>query len=82
MSEIVVQLEPEAGMEQLEEAATALGISVRPMHPGTTDPTLSRKLRSEAPDPEAARRVAASLQESDAVEAAYYKPDAEAPGLD
>lgn len=80
VSEIVVHLQPEAEMEQLEEAATALGVSIRPMHPGIADSRLSRTFRAEAPDPEAARRVAASLQESDAVEAAYYKPDAELPG--
>lgn len=80
MSDIVVHLQPDAEVEQLEEAATALGVPIRPMHPGISDPRLSRTFRSEAPDPEAAKRVAASLQELDAVEAAYYKPDVELPG--
>jgi hypothetical protein len=42
------------------------------MYPGSSDP--------EAPTPEAAKQLAASLLESDAVEAAYYKPDAGLPG--
>jgi hypothetical protein len=79
MPEIVVQLHPEAAVSDMEEAASALGVSLQPMHPGTDDPELSRKFRSEVPDRDEAEQVAASLMESDAVEAAYYKPDAELP---
>jgi hypothetical protein len=79
MPEIVVHLQPEAAVSDAEEAASALGVSLEPMYPGVDDPELSRRFRSEVPDPEAAKAVAASLMESDAVEAAYYKPDAELP---
>lgn len=89
--EIVVQLSPQVAAEfadpeqaspspdALVPGLTDLGLSLEPMHPGESDPALSAYFTTVAPNPEEAQRAIETLRASDAVEAAYIKPPAEAP---
>jgi hypothetical protein len=82
---VIVQVAPPAAVRgpdsasaglplDLKEAASRLGIDVRPMHPGVDDPALARYFYVEAPDQPAAERVIAQLQKLRGVEAAFLKP--------
>lgn len=58
----------------LQEAVSRVGINLRPMHPGVTDPNLASYYYVETPDQPAAERVIAQLRQCNSVEAAYLKP--------
>lgn len=58
----------------IEETVQAAGASLRPLHPGTADASLSRYFAVDVPDVATAQRVARELLSLDGVEAAYVKP--------
>ena len=70
--------QPSGEVDALLERADRLGVSLEPVHPGERDPSLAGYFTVEVPD-ERAEGVLASLQASDAVEAAYVKPAEEPP---
>ena len=82
---VTVQIKPPAAAErsryvpgqlpaELREAESSLGITIQPMHPGTTDPTLASYFYVDVPDQPAAERVIALLRQYSSVEAAFLKP--------
>jgi hypothetical protein len=72
---ITVQVSPHVRtVDELRALAERLGVTLVPMHPGSSDPTLRRYYSVEVADPAAAERVATRLRESPVVAAAYIKP--------
>ncbi|OGO38544.1 MAG: hypothetical protein A2W35_16025 [Chloroflexi bacterium RBG_16_57_11] len=67
--------------QELQVAASELGISLSPMYPEVSHPTLQPFFIIEVPDQAIAQKVITRLSKSAAVEAAYLQPDAEPPGL-
>lgn len=59
--------------------AEALGVTIAPMHPGTSEPDLITYFIVEVPDSETAQRVINRLRQSTEIEAAYLKPPDEPP---
>jgi len=57
----------------------ALGVSLKPMHPGIDDPGLIPYFMIEVEDYEFAQHLIQLLQEFKEVEAAYIKPEDEPP---
>lgn len=51
-----------------------MGVELRPMHPGSTDPRMAATFVVETSDDEAAKRIAARLRDLAGTEAAYVKP--------
>ena len=72
--EITTQLSPETALPELRALADELGLSFRPLHPGTSDPGLGSYFIIDVPDPASAQRVLERLRRSPAVRAAYIKP--------
>ena len=72
--EITTQLAPEAAEPELRELADELGLSIRPLHAGTTDPVLGSYFIVSLPDASLAKQVLDRLRQSPAVYAAYLKP--------
>lgn len=66
---------PEAA--ELLELVRALGVQLKPVHPGEEDPYLAPFFTVDVPDRETAERIATELQRCPAIEAAYIKPPAE-----
>jgi hypothetical protein len=64
---------------ELQALAQQLGVEIKPLHPGTQDPTLIQHLYVEVPDQQMAEQVIARLQQCNSVEAAYLKPPEEPP---
>ena len=92
--QVIVQLKPNAALafqhdmaehtqspelRQLQRTAQKLGVELRPMHPGTTDPLLAPFFVIETSDEAAARHIVNSLIRLKVVEAAYLKPPDELP---
>jgi hypothetical protein len=65
--------------EQLLKAATELGVSLMPVHPGQTHPLLAPYFTVEAKDKKTAEQIINRLQRLDAVEAAYLQPESKLP---
>ncbi|GJE62049.1 hypothetical protein [Methylobacterium trifolii] len=61
------------------QAVSALGCSLRAVHPGTSDPNLRRWFAVSVPDAGQAARLAEALRVRPEVTAAYVKPTDEAP---
>lgn len=59
---------------EIMSVAKDMGVELRPMHPGSTDPRMASTFVVEASDDEAAKRIAARLRELAGTEAAYIKP--------
>ena len=57
----------------------ALGVALKPMHPGTHEPDLMSYFTVDVADFESAQRVIDRLRQSKAVEAAYLTPPDELP---
>jgi hypothetical protein len=57
-----------------------LGISLTPMYPGQSHPSLAPFYFIDVPDQITAESVIARLTQSASVDAAYMQPDAELPG--
>jgi hypothetical protein len=72
--EITTQLAPEAAEPELRDLADEFGLSVRPLHAGTSDPVLGSYYIVSVPDASMARQVLDRLRQSPAVNAAYLKP--------
>ena len=62
--------------EEVLQEASRLGVSLEPVHPGTTAPELMTHFNAYVEDADTARTVAEALQRSDAVEGAYVTPPA------
>jgi hypothetical protein len=62
--------------EEILQEASRLGVSLEPVHPGTSAPDLLTHFTVYVEDAEKARTVAETLQRSDAVEGAYVTPSA------
>lgn len=87
--EIVVQLNHEAAAEiarheekspeQALPGLDELGVTLKPMHPGESDPALATYFTVDVSDAAAADRAIGALRDHDAVEAAYVKPAEEPP---
>ena len=58
----------------LLQTAEELGVTLEPVHPGETDPTLAPYFAVEVADVEEAEQVRARFAGVDATEAAYLKP--------
>jgi hypothetical protein len=69
-----------AGAQELQSAEEELGISLKPMYPGQSHPTLAPFYFIDVPDQTTAEKVIARLTQSAWVDAAYLQPDAELPG--
>lgn len=69
-----------AAAADLQAAQSELGVSLTPMYPGQSHPTLAPFYFVDVPDQETAEKVIARLTQSALVEAAYVQPDAELPG--
>jgi hypothetical protein len=65
-----------AASEKILQEASRLGVSLEPVHPGTSSPDLLTHFAVYVEDAEKARAVAEALQRSDAVEGAYVTPPA------
>ena len=68
-------------IQELQAAENELGVSLEPMYPDVSHPTLQPFFIIDVPDQASAKQVIARLTKSAAVEAAYLQPDAEPPGL-
>ena len=75
-------LEPASvDVQELQQVTDELGVSLSPMYPQVSHPTLQPFFFIEVPDQAAAEKVISRISKSAAVEAAYLQPDAEPPGL-
>jgi hypothetical protein len=78
--EVVIQIsEPSTGARTApsataRQAVQKLGLTLEPIHPGSTDPVLSTYYRVRAPDQQAAARVVEAVRSLPSVTAAYVKP--------
>ena len=72
--EITTKLAPGSPASELRGLVTASGASLRPLHPGTSDPELATYFIVHVPDPAEAPRVLDRLRSHAAVTAAYIKP--------
>lgn len=68
------------GMADLRSLEGELGVSLTPMYPGESHPTLLPFFFIDVPDKASAEKVVARLTQSEAVESAYMQPEAEPPG--
>ena len=67
-------------VQEIEQAASELGVSLSPMYPQVSHPTLQPFFFIDVPDKAAAEKVISRISKSAAVEAAYLQPEAEPPG--
>jgi hypothetical protein len=63
-----------AEAQHLRSIVSALGLQLRPLHPGTTDPELASRFYVTTPDQQAAEEARRRIEESGVVEAVYVKP--------
>lgn len=68
------------GITDLQSVEQELGVSLTPMYPGQTHPTLLPYYFIDVPDQATADKVVTRLSQSAVVEAAYSQPNAELPG--
>ena len=84
--QVTVHLTPEIAREfkqgvtnspaasDIVDATNRLGVTLRPLHPGSTDPALESIFIVNAKDGEHAKTVVSELQACPGIEAAYVKP--------
>jgi hypothetical protein len=77
-SELIVKLAPTAEPGRVRAHADGLGVTLAPLHPGTTDPELSTYFAAQV-DAQRVEGVAERLMRVDGVDSAYVKPPAAAP---
>jgi hypothetical protein len=81
-SEVIVKLvvTEQAGAERqrLDGCARDLGVSLTPLHPGTTDRELASYFVASV-DSDQAERITSGLRRCPGVDAAYVKPAGEPP---
>jgi hypothetical protein len=68
-----------AESKELLQVTESLDVTIQPMHPGVTDPTMMAYFIIDAPDMETAERVLTQIQQLKAVVGAYIKPPDELP---
>jgi hypothetical protein len=84
MPEVIVQIAPdqEAHTDAMRQApfavAKTLGHTLEPIHPASTDPSLSGWFRAQVDDDKAGELIKA-LRKEPLVTSAFVKPEAEAP---
>ena len=66
-------------LQQILQILKELGLVLRPVHPGATDPLLAPYFTAEVRDIDQAEQVIQRLRQISVVEAAYVKPPAEMP---
>jgi hypothetical protein len=66
-------------LQQVLEVASEFGVSLRPVHPGETDPLLAPYFAVDLPDAPTARRFIERLHGNTAVVAAYPEPSISPP---
>lgn len=66
-------------VQMLTDMVAAFGAELRPLHPGSNDPTLTKYYTLDVVDAEAAEALLNRLWQFEAVEAAYVKPPDELP---
>ena len=83
---VTLQISPEAARKlhrgehstpatrEIAEAASGMGVSLEPMHPGVEDAELAQYFTVQVPDTTTAEEVINRLRSCEAVEAAYLKP--------
>ncbi len=69
----------ESEIQEVLNAAAELGVRLEPVHPGQTHPLLAPFFMVETPDRETAEKVIDRLSRFKIIEAAYLKPDEQAP---
>lgn len=69
----------ESEIQKVLNAAAELGVRLEPVHPGQTHPLLAPFFMVEVPDRETAEKVIDRLSRFTIIEAAYLKPDEQAP---
>ncbi|SCF02431.1 hypothetical protein GA0074695_2935 [Micromonospora viridifaciens] len=82
--EVIIQVsmpsEPAAAADtafsDVRAVLAGLGLPLEPLHPGSTDPTLSTYFHVWAADPETAHRVVSAVRDLPSVRTAYVKPPA------
>lgn len=72
--DITTKLTPGSRAPDLRGLVDEFGASVRPLHPGTSDPELASYLIVQIPNAAAAPQVLDRLRRHTAVTAAYVKP--------
>ncbi|MBS1809723.1 MAG: hypothetical protein JST84_16295 [Acidobacteria bacterium] len=70
---------PSTEINELRQILSRLGITLRPLHPESTDPELRTQFWIDAPDQATADQIIQQLQPLRAVQAAYSKPPDEMP---
>lgn len=79
-AQAVLLLQPGAPLAPLQPLLKQLGLDARPMHPGSTDPTLQVWYTLSHPDSASLDAALARLQQAPGVDGAYRKPEGEPPG--
>ena len=62
------------GLNEVMEAAGALGVACRPLFPGVDDPSLATFFEVDVPDLQRGKQVIETFSHLEAVEGAYLKP--------
>ncbi len=68
-----------AQSRRLHSIVSELGLQLKPLHPGTTDPDLATRFYVNAPDQHTAEEARRRIEESGVVEGVYVKPPDAAP---
>ncbi len=68
------------GAADLHALEDELGVSLTPMYPGQSHPSLAPFYFIDVPDQSTAEMMISRLTQSASVDAAYLQPDAELPG--
>ncbi len=79
-AQAVLLLQADASLAPLQPLLKQLGLDARPMHPGSTDPTLRGWYALHQQGPGDLETALARLQRAPGVDGAYRKPDGEPPG--
>jgi hypothetical protein len=83
--EIVVKVTRDAAIpgtsasRGVHSCAAALGISLKPLHPNSSDPELTSYYSAQIADPTVIANITEQLRNCDGVEGAYAKPTGEVP---
>jgi hypothetical protein len=78
--EAVMCLRPGVALAAVADVLARHRVRAEPMHPGATDPLLAPWYALHAPSSAALLAVVQALQQHPGVDAAYARPEGEAPG--
>ncbi|HLO94150.1 MAG TPA: hypothetical protein VK195_07530 [Burkholderiaceae bacterium] len=76
----VLLLQPGAALAPLQPLLKQLGLDARPLHPGSSDPTLQGWYTLHHQGPGDLDAALSRLQQAPGVDGAYRKPEGEPPG--